>query len=157
MKAHLFRFLVMSTLIFSVAVNAQEVTIPEVAAFLPKIVDVKPAEPMAIDGIWSISSLDKKVRVDRGRIYAIEGWKHLLVLKIKPGMVVIRDIKEQDDVGFYVGKDLPLQGEWLATLTSDRLLDIKVGKVNYQMIPQQLDDPEAFNALFKQVRAIEGR
>lgn len=136
--------------------HAETVQVPEITAFLPKIVDVKPGAPTPIDGMWSISSLDKVIRIDRGRAYAIEGWNHMLVLKIKPGMVVIRDIK-QEDTGVYAGKDLPLAGDWLAVLTGDRILDCRVGKVRYQLIPQQLDDPEAFNALFRQVREVEAQ
>lgn len=138
--------------------SAQQMQIPELGAFLPSITDVKPKEVMPIDGLWSISSIDKIVRIDRGRIYAIEGWNHLLVLKIKPGMVIIHPFNETSP-GVYEGDDLPLQGPFVATLTGDRVLDFEVdgalGKVNYQLIPQQLDDPTAFNELIKLVRAKE--
>lgn len=139
--------------------NAQNIQIPEIGAFLPSVTEVKPGTPMAIDGLWSISSLDKIVRIDRGRIYAIEGWNHMLVLKIKPGMVVINPFIEKFP-GIYEGDDLPMQGPLNAWLTGDRIIDVVVkgalGEVNYQLIPQQLDDPAAFNALIKEVRA-EGR
>jgi len=134
---------------------AQTMQVPEVGAFLPSIVDVKPGATLPIDGLWSISSLDKVVRIDRGRIYAIEGWNHLLVFKIKPGMVVIKQLKEETP-GVYAGQDLPLQGPLKATLTGDRILDVNVagamGEVRYQMIPQQLDDQSAFNELIKEIR-----
>jgi len=135
--------------------HAQTMQIPEVGAFLPSIVDVKPGKLTPVDGLWSISSLDKVVRIDRGRIYAIEGWNHLLVFKIKPGMVVIKQFKEEGQ-GMYTGQDLPLQGPLKAMLTGDRILDVTVagamGEVRYQMIPQQLDDPDAFNRLVKDLR-----
>lgn len=135
--------------------NAQTTQIPEVGAFLPKITDVKPGEMLPIDGLWSISSLDKIVRIDRGRVYAIEGWNHMLILKIKPGMVVITQLK-QEAPGMYAGNDLPLQGPLKAVLTGDRILDVTVagalGEVNYQLIPQELDEPEDFKQLVKQVR-----
>jgi hypothetical protein len=111
---------------------------------------------MAIDGLWSVSSIDKIVRIDRGRIYAVEGWNHLFVLKIKPGMVVIHPFIETAP-GMYEGDDLPLQGQFVARLTGDRILNFDVdgalGKASYQLVPQQLDDPEAFNALIKVVRS----
>ncbi|AUM13910.1 hypothetical protein [Ketobacter alkanivorans] len=134
---------------------AQTMQVPEVGAFLPSIVDVKPGETLPIDGLWSISSLDKVVRIDRGRIYAIEGWNHLVIFKIKPGMVVIKQFK-QEAPGIYTGQDLPLQGPLKATLTGDRILDVNVagamGEVRYQLIPQQLDDQSAFNELIKEIR-----
>ncbi|MEP4890916.1 MAG: hypothetical protein ABJV04_12880 [Aliiglaciecola sp.] len=139
--------------------QAQVNQIPEIGAFLPSITDVKPKEVSPIDGLWTISSLDKVVRIDRGRIYAIEGWTHLFVLKIQPGMVVIHPFKQQSP-GVFVGDDLPLQGPLKAILTGDRILDINVdgalGEVNYQMIPQQLDDTDAFNQLIKQIRNSGG-
>ncbi len=137
------------------ATHAQTVTIPEVGAFLPNIVDVKPKAVSAVDGLWNISSLDKTVRIDRGRVYVIEGWNHLLLFKIKPGMVVITPFEEEAP-GIFTGQDLPLQGPLKATLTGDRILDFTVagalGEVRYQMSPQQLDDPDAFNALIRDVR-----
>ena len=136
--------------------QAQTMQVPEVGAFLPSIVDVKPGKVTPVDGLWSISALDKVVRIDRGRIYAIEGWNHLLIFKIKPGMVVITPFKEEAP-GVYAGQDLPLQGPLKAVLTGDRILDFTVagglGEVRYQMIPQQLDDPDAFNTLIREVRA----
>ncbi|GAA6184020.1 MULTISPECIES: hypothetical protein [Alteromonadaceae] len=147
-------FFVMSILWFT-PTQAQVNQIPEIGAFLPSITDVKPKEVSAIDGLWTISSLDKVVRIDRGRIYAIEGWTHLFVLKIQPGMVVIHPFQQQSP-GVFVGDDLPLQGPLKAVLTGDRVLDVDVdgalGQVNYQMIPRQLDDNEAFNKLIKQIR-----
>lgn len=134
---------------------AQNMQIPEIGAFLPSVTKVKPGEVTAVDGLWSISSLDKLVRIDRGRIYAIEGWNHLFILKIKPGMVIIKSFKEIEP-GVYDGEDLPLQGPLVAQLTGDRILDVVVqgalGEVNYQLIPSQLDDPAAFNTLIKMLR-----
>ncbi len=139
--------------------EAQQMQIPEVGAFLPSITEVRPKEVMAIDGLWTISAVDKIVRIDRGRIYVIEGWNHLIVFKIKPGMVIINPFTEKFP-GVYEGDDLPLQGPLEAWLTGDRILDVTVqgalGEVKYQMIPHQLDDPAAFNELVREIRA-EGR
>lgn len=149
-------FLLCLTVFASTVTQAQTMQVPEVGAFLPSIVEVKPGKVTAVDGLWSISSLAKVVRIDRGRIYAIEGWNHLLIFKIKPGMVVITPFEEEAP-GIYAGQDLPLQGPLKAVLTGDRILDVTVagamGEVRYQLIPQQLDDQDAFNALIKDVRA----
>lgn len=136
--------------------QAQTLQIPEFGALLPNIVDVKPGKMTAVDGLWNISTIDKVVRIDRGRVYVIEGWNHMLIMKIKPGMVVITPFQEEAP-GIFAGQDLPLQGPLKAVLTGDRILDVTVagamGEARYQLIPQQLDDPEAFNGLIKEVRA----
>ena len=149
--------LLMSGLTVSVNSHAQTMQVPEVGAFLPSVVEVRPSEPMIIDGLWKISSINKMIRIDRGRAYAIDGWTHLFILKIKPGMVVIQNISKTDE-GFYSGDDLPLSGPFKARLTGDRLLDVTVagalGEVRYQLIPQQLDDEAAFTAAVKAMRAL---
>lgn len=156
MKKQNLKYLAVVTLFFWVnPAISQMQQLPEIGAFLPSITEVKPKEVSAVDGLWSISSLDKVVRIDRGRIYAIEGWTHLFVLKIMPGMVVIHPFTEESP-GVFTGDDLPLQGPLRAVLTGDRILHFEVkgalGEVEYQLIPQQLDDPDAFNRLMKQVR-----
>jgi len=135
--------------------TAQTMQAPEIGAFLPNVVDVAPSEAMPIDGLWKISSISKLIRIDRGRAYAIDGWNHMIILKIKPGMVVLRDISESAE-GIYSGVDLPLAGPLKATVTGDRILDVhvtgKLGKARYQLIPQQLDNQEAFNGLVQKAR-----
>ncbi len=146
--------LLLSGLGISSSSSAQTTQIPQIGAFLPSIVDVPPGDPLVIDGLWKISSNDKMIRIDRGRAYAIDGWVHMFVLKIQPGMVVLRNLKEVKE-GTYTGEDLPLAGPLKATLTGDRILDVKVGKARYQLIPQQIDEQDAFDALIKRIRKTE--
>jgi hypothetical protein len=140
------------------AVAAQTQQIPQIGALLPSIVEVPAGDPLVIDGLWKISSIDKLIRIDRGRAYAIDGWVHLFVLKIQPGMVVLRHLKETGE-GAFTGEDLPLAGALEAKLTGDRLLDVKVagklGPARYQLIPQQLDEADAFDTLVKRIRKAE--
>lgn len=137
------------------AAFGQTMQTPQIGAFLPNVVDVAPSEPMPIDGLWKISTINKMIRIDRGRAYAIDGWNHLFILVIKPGMVTIQNLQGAGE-GIYTGDDLPLAGPLKATLTGDRIIDVKVagklGEARYQLIPQQLDDQEAFNELIKTVR-----
>ena len=83
-----------TVLCLSTKVNAQQVQIPEIGVFLPSITKVKPKEVSVVDGLWRVSSIDKVVRIDRGRIYAIDGWLHMFVLNIKPSTVVIHPFTE---------------------------------------------------------------
>ncbi|MGV7221932.1 MAG: hypothetical protein ACQ9MH_10425 [Nitrospinales bacterium] len=100
---------------------------------------------MSIDGTWTINTINKRIRIDKGRAYAIDGWVHLFTLKIEPGMVVIKNIA-QSAPGIYVGDDLPLMGKWQARFEADKSLSIKVagsmGPINYKLIPVQVDSPD---------------
>lgn len=120
-------------------------TVPEIPAFLPLYSAVPGTEPMPIDGTWTISSIGKTLRIERGRAWAVDPWLHLFVLKIQPGMVVIQDIRPAAP-GSWSGQDLPLVGTWSATLTRDRFLDVQVqgvlGPARYQLLPLRLDRPD---------------
>jgi hypothetical protein len=117
--------------------------IPQIPAFLPLMTDVPATDPLPIDGEWMVSSLRKRIRIDAGRAYAVDPWVHLFVLKIDPMMVVISDIYRTGP-GQYRGKDLPLMGEWSASLMPDGVLNVTVagmlGPVNYKLMPVSIND-----------------
>jgi len=129
----------------------------QIPAMLPNVKDTEPGEASQIDGLWSISTIDKLVRIDRGRIYAVDSWLHLFVLKVTPGMVIVHPFK-LESAGVFVGYDLPLQGELTGILSGDRLINVTVqgafGEIKYQLIPRELDNPEAFDMLFEETRFI---
>ncbi|MEL6487041.1 MAG: hypothetical protein AAFQ13_07850 [Pseudomonadota bacterium] len=81
----------------------------QIPAFLPTKDSVPQAEAMEIDGDWLVNTINKVIRIERGRAYAVEGWTHAFVLQVQPGMVTIRNIRQTAD-GEYVGDDLPLMG-----------------------------------------------
>ncbi len=114
-----------------------------IPAFLP-MADTVPRSnaSAAIDGVWRISTIGKNIRIEGGRAYAIDGWLHMLALQIQPNMVVIKNIKV-DDMGGYIGEDLPLLGKWQAKKAADGALDVYVagalGPVTYRLIPVAMD------------------
>jgi len=120
---------------------------PEIPAFLPMVTSVPAGEALPIDGTWSITSIAKTVRIERGRVYAVEGWLHLFVLKIQPGMVVIKDLRPGAP-GVFTAQDLTLMGPWQGRITADRTLAVEVqgalGPARYQMLPLALDNPQRF-------------
>jgi hypothetical protein len=126
-------------------VHAQAPAIPQIPAFLPTVDQVGATQAMPLDGTWLISSNRKKIRIEAGRAYAVDGWLHLFVLKIDPSMVVIKNITPTGP-GEYSGEDLPLMGKWTAKTQADRSLSVAVagalGTVNYKLIPMQLDNPQ---------------
>ncbi|MFV1921718.1 MAG: hypothetical protein ACMZ63_03780 [Methylotenera sp.] len=119
--------------------------IPQIPAFLPTVDNVAATKPMPLDGTWLITSIGKKIRIESGRAYAVDGWLHLFTLKIQPGMVVIKNISPTS-AGQYTGEDLPLLGKWDAKVQPNRNLAVNVagtlGPVNYTLVPVQLDKPD---------------
>jgi hypothetical protein len=119
--------------------------VPQIPAFLPMVDTVAATPPQPLDGTWLITSIRKKIRIEGGRAYAIDGWVHMMVLKIEPGMVVIKDIAPTAP-GKYTGYDLPLLGTWDARVEADRSISVTVKTsmlpVSYKLVPLQLDNPQ---------------
>lgn len=118
--------------------------IPQIPAFLPLSHTVAPAsEAMPLDGVWNITSINKRIRIDRGRAYAVDSWLHLFVLQVQPNMVVIKDIVKTGS-GEYSGNDLPLLGVATFKASATGNLDVTVqgplGPIKYVLAPVELDD-----------------
>ncbi|WP_405231018.1 hypothetical protein [Lentisalinibacter salinarum] len=126
-------------------VLAQTPQIPQIPAFLPTADQVPATQPMPLDGTWLVNTIRKKIRIEGGRAYAVDPWLHMFVLKVEPGMVVLRDIAPAAP-GKYTGSDLPLMGQLTATVQPDRSLAVSVTTalmpVQYKLIPVQLDNPQ---------------
>ena len=121
--------------------------VPKIPAFLPNIAQVPASQPMPIDGTWIITTIGKKVRIDAGRVYAVDGWLHMFVLDIQPGMVVQKNIMPTGP-GRYRGEDLPLMGSFTANVQADRSLRYSVstmmGPVSFSLMPVQLNNTKWF-------------
>jgi hypothetical protein len=75
-------------------------------------------------------------------------------------MVTVHKIKDEGN-GVYVGEDLPLSGPLTLRVTGDRIVDAVVagaaGEYKYQLIPQDLDDPDWFKAEIRAAREREAQ
>ena len=145
------RLFVFAIAIQSLVVQAQVPAIPEIPqipAFLPMMHTVPAGETTPIDGEWIVTSINKRIRIQAGRAYAVDPWVHLFVLKIQPLMVVLTDIRRVGS-GEYSGQDLPLMGGFTARLDSSGNLSVSVagalGPANYTLAPISQDDPQLFN------------
>lgn len=116
-----------------------------VPAFLPMSDTVPMSEPMAIDGVWNVSTINKRIRIEGGRAYAIDSWLHLFLLEIQPEMVVIQNIK-QAGTGEYVADDLPLLSKWKAKLNANGNISVTVQTLplptSYELIRVEVDNPD---------------
>ncbi len=122
--------------------------IPQIPAFLPLSHTVAPAsQAMPLDGVWNITSINKRIRIDRGRAYAVDSWLHLFVLQVQPNMVVIKDIVKTG-AGEYSGNDLPLLGVSTFKASASGNLDVTVqaplGPIRYVLAPVELEDRDWF-------------
>jgi len=132
--------------LLSISVTAMEIpNVPKVPAFLPTVDQVSARQAMPIDGTWLVPAIGKKIRIDGGRAYAVDGWVHLFVLDIQPGMVVLKDLTPTGP-GQYAGEDLPLMGKLTARVMADRSITVNVagmlGAVSYKLVPVQINNSD---------------
>lgn len=114
------------------------------------MVDSVPATaPLAIDGVWRVSTLGKRVRIQQGRSFVLDPWRHLFVMQIQRNMVVVRDLHDAGG-GAFGGYDLMALGAWRAVKNASGNLDVVVSGITptrFQLIAVELDNPEAFAAV----------
>ena len=97
----------------------------QIPAFLPNKDAVPQTQAMAIDGDWRVNTINKVIRIERGRAYAVEGWLHAFVLRVQPDMVTIRNIQQINDAE-YVGDDLPMMGRVTMKLVAPDRIEASV-------------------------------
>jgi len=150
---HVFKSTLAAFVFATVAVSAgqpaqAQVQTPGIPAFLPDVSTVPATQATPIDGEWRVDAIGKRIRIEAGRAYAIDPWLHMFILQIQPDMVVLSDISRTGN-GEYVGRDLPLVGQWNARLASDGRLIVNVdgilGPSQYSLTPLALDDQNAFD------------
>ena len=130
-------------------VIAEAAGVPQIPAFLPDKYSVARTQALPIDGVWMISTIRKKIRIEQGRAYAVDPWLHLLVLKVQPDMVVMQNFR-RTGAGQYGADDLPLLGPADMRLNAEGNLDVtvqgKFGPVRYALIRLEPQFPEALTA-----------
>jgi len=123
--------------------------IPQIPAFLPDKYSIEETAALPIDGVWSISTINKKIRIERGRAFAVDPWLHMFVLKIQPDMVVLQNF-QRTAAGKFTADDLPLVGPATFSLRPDGNMDVTVngslGPISYKLIKREADDNYAFDS-----------
>ena len=131
--------------------------VPQIPAFLPDKYSVEENAALPIDGVWSISTIRKKIRIEKGRAYALDPWLHMFVLKVQPDMVVLQNF-QRTSAGVFTADDLPLVGPATFRLRPDGNMDVTVqgvlGPVSYKLIKRETDDSYAFDS---ELAAMSGR
>ena len=92
----------------------------QMRALLPTIDQVEPLEQLPIDGVWEIREIRKRIIIDSGHAYAVDSWVHMMLFRIEPDQVVMKNIRELAD-GDFIAQDLPLVAnvtlEWVDEFT----------------------------------------
>lgn len=121
-------------------------------AALPNRYAVDLAEPLAIDGVWRISTNNKRLRIERGRAFAVDGWNHVLLFKVKPDQVTTINLR-QAEPGRWLGRDILLNGDTELTLREDGDLDVTVKTfpfpAKFKLLREGLDNPDALRAVLR--------
>ena len=117
-----------------------------ITAALPGRDSVRAGNALPFDGIWRIASIDKRIRFEGGRAFAVDAWNHLLVFRVQPEQVVLRDLV-QTAPGEWSGRDILLQVDARMTLRENGDMDLRLATFPFPttllLERQALDDPEA--------------
>lgn len=152
-------FLIMATWVFSI--NAQAVAstyeVPKLKAFLPMSYSVPPTEAMPLDGVYMIAGMEKRIRIERGRSFAVDSWMVMMVLEVRPNMVIAKNIMPTAP-GKYTGYNLTFKKEEIFEVTAAGNVETKVGGAHFTLYPIRLDnqawfDQEMIAAGFKPIPA----
>lgn len=131
--------------------------VPQIPAFLPDKYSVERSEALPIDGLWMVSTIRKKIRIEQGRAYAADPWLHMFVLKVQPDMVVLQNFRRTGP-GKYAADDLPLMGPAEMTVNAKGNLDVLVrgalGPVKYTLVRVEPQYPAALTA---EIQAATGQ
>lgn len=136
---------------------AEAAGIPQIPAFLPDKYSVARSEALPIDGVWLISTIRKKIRIEQGRAYAVDSWLHMFVLKVMPDMVVMQNFRRIAP-GKFAADDLPLVGPAELTVNAQGNIDAVVqsmfGPVRYGLTRLEAQYPDHLTA---EIQAATGQ
>jgi len=136
---------------------AEAAGVPQIPAFLPDKYSVARSEALPIDGVWLVSTIRKKIRIEQGRAYAVDPWLHMFVLKVMPDMVVMQNVRRIAP-GKFAADDLPLVGPAELTLNAQGNIDAVVqgmlGPVRYALTRLEAQYPDHLTA---EIQAATGQ
>jgi len=82
----------------------------QMAAMLPTADSVEPAAATDADGTYMVSTINKRITIDRGRAYVVDPWIHALIFRVERGMVTLQNFRQTGPDEFEAD-DLPMMGK----------------------------------------------
>lgn len=118
---------------------------------------VPPTQPTPVDGVWRLDITgETRFRIDRGRIYTVDGYHLLPATSVSPGKITGHSFK-REGVGSYTGYDVTISGPVQMVLQPDMTMKLvgngSVVHFESRMILVAADDPAAFEDELLAVRA----
>jgi len=114
---------------------------------LPNRYDIDRGPSLPIDGVWRLSTNGKRLRIEGGRVFAVDSWVHLIVARVYSDQVVMKDLTRSGP-GIYEARDILINGEAALTLRADGNLDVRVAAfpipASFKLIREGMDDSAAF-------------
>ncbi|MEP5938277.1 MAG: hypothetical protein ABJ239_08120 [Erythrobacter sp.] len=139
-KSVLATMLVMSPVVMANQAQAQ------MAAMLPTADSVEPAAATDADGTYMVSTINKRITIDRGRAYVVDPWTHALIFRVKRGMVTLQNFRQTGPDQFEAD-DLPMMGKVVFTRQPNGTLQGVVqgafGEAKYALVPANYSDGPA--------------
>lgn len=110
----------------------------QVPAFLPAVEDVAPAAATDADGTYVVSTINKRITIENGRAYVVDGWTHAFILAVQPGMVTLQNFR-QTGPNTYEADDLPMMGKVVFNRqpngTLQGVVQGALGTAKYALVP----------------------
>ena len=144
LQRYTFLTIIVWAVLFNNQVMANAYEVPKVKAFLPMSYNVPPTEAMPLDGVYMITGMDKRIRIEKGRSFAVDSWMVMMVLEVRPNMVITKDIVPAAP-GKYIGYNLTFRKEETFEVTAAGGVESTVGGARFTLIPLQLDNPAWFD------------
>ena len=148
MNTRLQRYSLLILVVWAVSIHnqvtANSYEVPKLKAFLPMSYNVPPTEAMPLDGVYMIAGMDKRIRIEKGRSFALDSWMVMLVLEVRPNMVLTKDIVPTAP-GKYTGFNLTFNKEETFEVTAAGSVESKVGGASFTLIPLGLDNRAWFD------------
>jgi hypothetical protein len=142
------RYPVLIAVVWAVFFNSQATAntyeVPKFKAFLPMSYNVPPTEAMPLDGVYMIAGMDKRIRIEKGRSYAVDSWMVMMVLEVRPNMVLTKDISPIAP-GKYTGYNFTFRKEEIFEVTAAGNVESRVGGTRFTLIPLRLDNQAWFD------------
>ena len=115
----------------------------QIAAALPKKEAVPQSAPLPIDGVWRVSTINKRIQIEGGRAYMLDPWTQAFFIQVERDMVTLKDMQRLEP-GAYIANDLPMQGTVQLKLASDGNIDASVKGANYRLLRVSVANEDAF-------------
>lgn len=134
-----------SSLVFAIgaclALTAPQAVVAQVPAALPDKESVAVGEATDADGTYVVSTINKRITIDRGRAYVVDPWNTALIFTVKKGMVTLQNFR-QTGPDTFEADDLPMMGKVVFNRQPNGTLQGVVqgvmGEAKYALVPAEL-------------------